>query len=550
MKSAVENLEPTRVKLTVEVSYDELKPSLDHAYSHIAEQVNVPGFRKGKVPPRVLEQRVGRAAVIEHAVNDAVPGFYNQAVAETEVRPMGQPSINVTEIPAVTGTPGGQLVFEAEVDVRPEITLPGLDGIELSVDQAAVSDDDVTAKLDELRERFGSLVGVERPAQDGDFVVIDLSAKIGDEEVDSVSGVSYQIGEGNMLEGLDEALVGLSAGETTTFTASLAGGEHAGEEAEVTVTPTAVKERDLPEADDEFAQLASEFDTIDELREDLRGQATKDKGADQAVQARDLLLERLRGDVEIPVPAGVVEAEIERHLQAEGKEAGDAHGEEVREEITDLLRDQMLLDALVDQFKVGVTQNELLEFLVSSAQQYGMEPNQFIQAASQTGQIQAFMGEIARNKALAVALRQVSVKDSEGNEIDLSEYIGSDELDAAGPEGAETESAESGESAESAESGESAESAESGESAESAASPEEAGADQPASDEQAATDEAAGDATATADEAEKKPAKKPATTKKAGTTKKAEPAKKTAPAKKAATKKAAKAEDAAEGAAE
>ncbi|PFG38547.1 trigger factor [Georgenia soli] len=507
MKSAVENLEPTRVKLTVEVSYDELKPSLDHAYSHIAEQVNVPGFRKGKVPPRVLEQRVGRAAVIEHAVNDAVPGFYNQAVAETEVRPMGQPSINVTEIPAVTGTPGGQLVFEAEVDVRPEITLPALDGLEITVDEAAVADDDVTAKLDELRERFGTLVGVDRPAQDGDFVVIDLSAKIGDEEIDSVSGVSYQIGAGNMLDGLDEALTGLTAGETTTFTASLAGGEHAGEEAEVTVTPTAVKERELPEADDEFAQLASEFDTIDELLEDLRGQAAKDKASDQAVQARDLLLERLRGDVEIPVPSGVVEAEIGRHLEAEGKEAGDPHGEEVREEITDLLRDQMLLDTLVDQLSVGVTQNELLEFLVSSAQQYGMEPNQFIQAASQTGQIQAFMGEIARNKALAVALRQVSVKDSEGNEVDLSEYIGSDELDAAGPEGEagsteSPESAESAESPESPESAESPESPESAESAESAASPEE-----PA---EATTDEQAEVAEEPKPKAEKKPAKKAA----------------------------------------
>lgn len=459
MKSAVENLEPTRVKLTVEVSYDELKPSLDHAYAHIGEQVNIPGFRKGKVPPRVLEQRVGRAAVIEHAVNDAVPGFYNQAVAETSVRPMGQPSINVTELPAVTGTPGGQLVFEAEVDVRPEIELPDLAGIELTVDDVTVSDEDVQESLDALRERFGSLVGVDRAIADGDFVVIDLNAKVGDEEVDSVSGVSYQIGAGNMLEGMDEALVGAAAGETRTFKAPLAGGEHAGEEADVTVTATAVKERDLPEADDDFAQLASEFDTIEELRADLRTKAQSDKAADQAVQARDLLLAKLVEATDFPVPAGAVESEIRRHLQAEGKPEGDPHGEEVREEVVTGLRDQLLLDIVAEKFAVAVTQNELLEFLVSNAQQYGMEPNEFIQAAAQTGQLEAFSGEIARNKALAVALRSVTVKDSSGAVLDLSEFIGSDELDAAGPEGASADSSESAESAESADSPESADSA-------------------------------------------------------------------------------------------
>lgn len=505
MKSAVENLEPTRVKLTVEVSYDELKPSLDHAYAHIGEQVNIPGFRKGKVPPRVLEQRVGRAAVIEHAVNDAVPGFYNQAVSETDVKPLGQPSIEVTEIPAVTGTPGGQLVFTAEVDVRPEIELPSLEGVELTVDDVEVSDDDVEERLTTLRERFGSLVGVDRPIADRDFVVIDLAAKVGEEEVDSVSGVSYQIGEGNMLDGLDEALTGHSAGETVTFTAPLAGGDHAGEDAEVTVTATAVKERELPEADDDFAQLASEFDTIDELRADLRTQAAQEKSSEQAVQARDLLLEKLRGGADFPVPAGMVESEIERHLQAEGKEKGDPHGEEVREEVTGLLRDQLLLDTLVEKLAVGVTQNELLEFLVSNAQQYGMDPNQFIQAASQTGQLPAFMGEIARNKALAVALRQVSIKDGAGNDVDLSEFIGSDELDAAGPEGEAadvSESAGSPESPESADSSESADSPESADSAESADTPDEA-AEEPA-------EAPKKKATKKADSAEESDAKKPA----------------------------------------
>jgi trigger factor len=263
VKSAVETLDPTKVKLTVEVDYDELMPSIDHAYKHIAEQVNVPGFRKGKVPPRIIEQRVGWGAVIEHAVNDALSGFYRQAANEASLRPLGQPEVDVTEVPAKAGE--GQLKFTAEVEVRPEIELPQLDGLDVTVESTSVTDEDIAERLDALRERFGTLVGVDRPAVDGDYIVIDLKALIGDQEVDSVSGVSYQIGSGNMLEGLDEALTGLSAGETTTFRAPLAGGEHEGQEAEVTVTAQTVKQRDLPEPDDDFAQLASEFDTLDEL---------------------------------------------------------------------------------------------------------------------------------------------------------------------------------------------------------------------------------------------------------------------------------------------
>ena len=283
MKSAVETLEPTKVKLTVEVTYDELKPSIDHAYEHIAQDVVVPGFRKGKVPPRIIDQRVGRPAVLEHAINEGLSGFYAEAVRENKLRPLGQPEVEVTKVPGLTAAPAGEegeLHFTAEVEVRPEITVPALDGIAVTVDDVEVSDEDVAARLDALRERFGTLVGVDRPAAEGDFVVIDLTATIGDEQVDNVSGVSYQIGSGNMLEGLDEALTGLSAGETTTFETALAGGDHAGETAQVTVTATTVKERQLPEADDDFAQLASEFDTLEELTADLRDAGVQHQGVE------------------------------------------------------------------------------------------------------------------------------------------------------------------------------------------------------------------------------------------------------------------------------
>ncbi|GIG26216.1 trigger factor [Cellulomonas denverensis] len=432
MKSAVETLEPTKVKLTVEVSYDELKPSIDHAYSHIAEQVNIPGFRKGKVPPRIIDQRVGRPAVMEHAVNDGLSEFYASAIRDNSLRPLGQPEIDVTKVPGlVPGEEQGDLVFTAEVEVRPEIEIPALEDLKVSVDGLEVSDEDVQGRLDQLRERFGTLVGVDRPAEDKDFVVIDLVAKIGDEEVDTVSGISYQIGSGNMLEGLDEALTGLSAGETTTFETELVGGEHAGEKAQVTVTASQVKQRDLPEADDDFAQMASEFDTIAELTDDLREQAGRIKGQNQAVQARDLLLEQLLEQIEIPVPSGAVEAEVHRHLEQEGRLDDDTHRAEVTEQAETALRNQILLDTLAEKLEVKVAQGELIDYLVSASRQYGMDPNTFIQTIDQQGQIPAMVAEVARSKALAVALRRVTVTDDKGETVDLSEYIGSDEDDAA-----------------------------------------------------------------------------------------------------------------------
>jgi trigger factor len=429
VKSAVESLDPTKVKLTVEVEYDELKPSIDHAYEHIAREVQVPGFRKGKVPPRVIGQRVGRAAVLEHASSDGRGGFYSEAVRENDLRPLGQPEVEVTQVPDPSEK-DGELHFTAEVEVRPEIELPELSGLAVTVDAAEVTDEDVAERLDALRERFGTLVGVDRPAKDGDFVVLDLKAEIDGDEIDSVSGVSYQIGSGTMLDGRAEALVGLSAGETTTFRSPLAGGEHEGKDSDITVTATQVKERDLPEADDDFAQLASEFDTLDELKDDLREQVKGIKTQNQAVAARDLLLEAILENLEVPVPQGVVDAEVHRHLESESRLEDDTHRAEVTEETQKALRNQIVLDTLAEQLEVQVAQEELLEYLVQSSRQYGMDPNEFVQTIDQNGQIPAMVGEVARSKALAVALRRVEVKDSEGNVVDLSDLIGSDEADA------------------------------------------------------------------------------------------------------------------------
>ncbi|MFP5334837.1 MAG: trigger factor [Actinomycetes bacterium] len=448
MKSAVETLNPTRVKLTVEVPFDELKPSMDQAYKTIAGQVQVPGFRKGKVPPRIIDQRFGRAAVLQEAVNDALPQMYAKAAEENALRPLGQPEVEVTEVPDPQS--GGDLKFTVEVDVRPSVQVPDFSAIAVTVDDVEVTDEDVDARLEQLRERFGTLVGVDRAVEDGDFVSLDISATIGEEEIDSAKGISYQVGSGTMLPGLDEALIGASAGETRSFTAPLAGGEHAGEEADVTVVVQSVKQRELPEADDDFAQLASEFDTLEELRGDLRAQAERVKAMEQGVQARDKVLEALLAAVEIPVPQSLVDAEVHNHLENENRLEDDEHRAEVVAEAEKALRTQFLLDAIAEQQKVSVSQQELIEYLVATAPRYGMDPNSFAQALDGAGQIPAMVSEVARRKALAVALEQATVTDASGNTVDLDALVpGRGEADAeeadleagAGPDGAD-ESAE------------------------------------------------------------------------------------------------------------
>ncbi|MER7073971.1 trigger factor [Terrabacter sp. NPDC000476] len=432
MKSALETLSPTRVKMTVEVPFEELKPSLDAAIKHIGEHIQVPGFRKGKVPARIIEQRVGRGAVLEEAVNNALPTFYGQALEENEVRPLGQPEITDLKVPA---TDGEDFVFTAEVDKRPEIDLPDFGGIELTVDEVKVEDEAVEQRLTDLRARFGTLKGVDRAVQDGDFVSIDLSAEIDGEQIDEVTGVSYEVGSKNMLEGLDEALVGMAADETKQFTAPLAGGDQEGQEANCTVTVTAVKERELPELDDEFAQLASEFDTLDELKADLTAKAEVDAKFAQGVAARDQLLEAILEKVEVPIPESIVEAEVHSHLEGEGRLEDDEHRAEVGESTRKGLKTQLVLDAIAEKEEVKVEQQELIEFLVMSSQQYGMDPNQFAQSLDQEGQIPAMVAEVARRKALATVLEKVSVKDTAGNVVDLNEAVpgteGDDEADEA-----------------------------------------------------------------------------------------------------------------------
>jgi len=464
VKSSVETLSPTRVKLAVEVPFDELKASLDEAYKSISGQVRVPGFRPGKVPARIIDQRVGRAAVLQEAINNALPKAYSDAVRDSGVKALGQPEIEVTEL-----EDNDHIAFTAEVDVRPEITVPSYQGLAVSVEDSVVSDAEIDEQFEALRARFGTLKGVDRAVATGDFISVDLVATVDGEEVEggSAQGMSYEVGSGNLIDGLDEAVLGKNAGDQVEFHSELAYGDHAGEQADIKVTINSVKERELPEADDEFAQLASEFDTIDELRSDLRARLDRVKALGQGSQARDKVLELLVAQTEVPLPESAVTAEIEwrehdvvhqlghdddafeSYLQAEGK-TREEFTAELREIAEKSVKTQLILDAIADAEAVSVSDAELTEYIVRQAQRYGMQPQQFADQIVQGGNIAALVADVRRNKALAAVLEAADVTDASGNKVDLSELATPEgqarlaELDEAVEELDETESESAG----------------------------------------------------------------------------------------------------------
>jgi trigger factor len=463
VKSTVETLSPTRVKLSVEVPFDELKTSLDKAYRTIAQQVSIPGFRKGKVPPRLIDQRVGRAAVLEEAINDAIPQHYSAAVREHEVKVLGQPDVSVTEL-----ADNEKVAFTAEVDVRPEFSLPEYKALSVSVDDIEVDDSEVDEQVGKLRERFAVLKGVERAVQDGDYVSLDLAATVDGEEVPggTATGLSYEVGSGQLLEGIDEAIIGLESGGATTFTTALVGGDHAGRDADVAVTVRSVKEKDLPELDDEFAQTASEFDTLDELREDVRTRLGQVKGIEQGMQARDKVLEALLEAVDVPLPETIVASEVdfrkhdinhqlehagltlEGYLDSEGK-TQEEFETELAEGARKAVKSQLVLDAVADAEEVGVGNEELTSEVVRRAQDSGLQPQEFADRVVESGQLPMLIADVRRGKALALVLEAASIADVSGRTVDLEtlrrplgvDTVDATESDEAAPEAAAVDSA-------------------------------------------------------------------------------------------------------------
>lgn len=451
MKSTVEKLSPTRVRINVEVPFTELEPDFNKAYKQLAQQVRLPGFRPGKAPAKLLEARVGRGAVLEQVVNEVLPSRYNEALNSTELVPLGQPEIEVTKI-----ADGEELVFTAEVDVRPEIDLPDLKALNISVDAIEVADEEVETELTALRARFGTLKGVERAAQTGDFVSIDLDATVDGEEIHDgkTEGLSHEIGSGQLIEGLDDAIVGLSQGESTTFTTKLLAGDHAGEEAQITVTVQSIKERELPEADDDFAQLASEFDTIADLRANLISQVERVKRIHQAEKIRDNALETLLELVEVPLPETIVQSQIDAALHnaihgldhdetklAESLEAQGSSREkfdaENREAAEKAIKTQLLMDAIADDLGIEVGQDDLSERLVLMSRQYGIEPQQLVQLLQQNNQLPAIFADVRRGLTVAAVVEAATVTDTAGNVVDTTEFFGAPGAEGEVPEKAE-----------------------------------------------------------------------------------------------------------------
>jgi trigger factor len=416
VKSAVENLSPTRVRISVDVDFKDLEPHVTVAYETLAQQVSIPGFRKGKVPRQLIDQRVGRGTVLNEAINSALPEFYTQAARENDVLVVGRPSVDIKEV-----KDNELLKFEVEVDIRPEVKLPDFSSIELSVDDVVVTDKDVDEQIEALRTRFGTLTTIEKDASSGDFVTIDLVAKLDGKEVEggTANGISYEVGSNRMIDGLDAALEGMKVGESKTFNTHLVGMKE-GDTGEVTVTLQAVKKRELPDLNDDFAKLASEFETLDELKADSRERLSRLKAMEQGAQARDNLLKHLLDTVEILVPEQLVKDEVNDHLEKENRLEDETHRKEVTDEVTRSVRADFLLDSIVKAEEVQVTEAELTEYLIRTAARYGMSPDQFAQQLSQAGQIAALMAEVARTKALAAVLERVKIKDGSGREVDLS----------------------------------------------------------------------------------------------------------------------------------
>ena len=415
MKSVIEKLSPTRVKLSIEVSFDELSPHIDGAYKTLSERINIPGFRKGKVPSAMIDQRVGRGAVLDEAINAALPTFYSQAAKENDVLVIGRPNVDITELKDKE-----KLAFTVEVDVRPELTLPNFSEIEIKVDDVKVADADIDEQIQSLRTRFGTLTTVEQAVITGSFVTIDLVATKDGAELEggTANDLSYEVGSASMIDGLDEALIGLSAGDSKSFDTALVGMAE-GEKGTVKVSVKAVKDRELPPIDDAFAKLASEFETLAELKADLSTRLTRLKEMEQGAQARDLLVEKLTAMVEIPLPAEIIEAEVNEHLEKEGRLEDDKHRAEVNEEVKATISREFLLDSIVKAESVAVNESELTEYLVRAAARYGMSPDQFIKEVSEAGQVTTMVAEVARAKALAQVLGRIKVVDQSGKKVDL-----------------------------------------------------------------------------------------------------------------------------------
>ena len=427
MKTTVEKLSPTRDKLTITVTPDELKPSIDHAYSHIAESVNIPGFRKGKVPPPVVIRRLGRDAVFDEALRSSLSEWYIDAIDTAGIAPIGEPDINFSEDVPDQGQP---LAFSIEIGVRPTAKLGDYKGLEVGRREPTVADADVDAELDRLRDRVATLDTVERPAQRGDFVVLDYLGKVDDEPFPGGEGRDQliELGSGRLIEGFEEQLTGASAGDEVTVNVTFPADyvpELAGKDATFDVSVSEVKAKRLPEIDDDFASEASEFDTVAELREDI---ASRLRHQDEHAVEREFeqaVLEAAANEAEVELPERLIHARAhemleqtfsalarqgidkDTYLKIAGKDEEElAH--EAEPEAAAALRREAVLAAVVAAEQIHPSDEELLEALTPASERDGSDPAELMERLRKAGRLEELRDDVATTQAAELLVREAS----------------------------------------------------------------------------------------------------------------------------------------------
>jgi trigger factor len=439
MQTTVETTEPHTVKLTIEVPEEEFGKDLDRTYRAIANQIKIPGFRKGKVPKQIIDTQIGQDAIFEEFVNSSVPAYFRQAVADEDLAPITDPDIDVQQL-----EPGKPFVFSATVEVRPRLSFEESDytGIEVTKPPVEVTEQEIDDWIERLRERFSELEPVGRPVQQGDFVTVDLTVTKGGQKVEQASREDYLyfVGSGEVGEKLDVELVGAKPGAILKVSDALPerfGEELGGAAVEITVLVKDVKARRLPEVDDEFAKTASEFDTIQQLRDDLRERLTEVKEREAGAALRDLALEAMIDKVDVDLPQSLIDEEtdhrinhardraermgvgLEKMLELQGWDEARLR-EDSRQHAIRAIKSDLVLEGIARNASLEVTAEEIGAEIAVLAQAYGREPKAVAKDLERSGQVVTLAGDIIRTKALDLLVERADV-DTEQPTVQLED---------------------------------------------------------------------------------------------------------------------------------
>lgn len=449
MKTSVERVDEVSVKLTVTVEPKKVKQAMDRAAREMAKNVNIPGFRPGKAPRRLIEQRFGEGSIAQQALESSLSGWYVEALETEELHPVAQPEVDVDKFDEADGCE-----FTADIQVRPVFELPPHEGLDLTFPDWDVADADVTAQVDELRGRFAEVDEVERACANGDFCTIDLDVSVDGEKIEDarVEDALYEVGSGGVTPSLDEAILGHSAGDVFSYTDTLPDGfpEHPGAEAEFTITVKDVREKTLPELDDDFAITASEFETIEELQADVRRNLLRRSISEAQQTVRDQLLEAYLVTVETPLPPAMLSEFVDQRrasVQAQAEQFGmeldallEAQGHsreqwetEAMENAQLTVKGQLVLDALAEKLEIDVTPQDLDFEIFRHSQMQGKTPEEIAQQIVQNNAVGTLAGDALRRKAITAMLESANIDGGPSDDvlIELGMKMSPEELAAA-----------------------------------------------------------------------------------------------------------------------